>query len=155
MTSTQSKPEFEKVFTVTDYYDGPRQGIANYHGQPHFYDCLFRGADYSNLYRLTSVSHELFRLALEDWAIWKRWERAFHAAEVSVDSHPALPAEKDRHLQIQSLLDDQLKTDPESCIVRAGAFARDGAREAPPGVMVDLLVVWSEPQAESDCIWAD
>jgi hypothetical protein len=97
----------------------------------------------------------VFLLALEDWAIWKRWERAFHAVEVSVDSHPALPAEKDRHSQIQSLLDDQLKTDPESCIVRTGAFTRDGVREASPGVLVELLVIWSEPQGESDCIWAD
>jgi len=24
------KPGYEQVFTVTDYYDGPRKGIANY-----------------------------------------------------------------------------------------------------------------------------
>ena len=98
MSSAQQKPGFEEVFTVTDYYDGPRGGIANFNGEPHLYDCIFAEPDYSNLYRLTPVSHELFLLALEDWAIWKRWERAFNAGEVNHDSHPALPAERDRHL---------------------------------------------------------
>jgi hypothetical protein len=32
----QLKPDFEEVFTVTDYYDGPRKGIANVRGKPHF-----------------------------------------------------------------------------------------------------------------------
>jgi hypothetical protein len=35
-----------------EYYDGPRQGIANFNGQPHFYDCIFdeRRDEYSNWY---------------------------------------------------------------------------------------------------------
>ena len=37
----QLKLGFEEVFTVTEYYDGPRQGIANFTGKPHFYDCIF------------------------------------------------------------------------------------------------------------------
>jgi hypothetical protein len=41
MTLHPPKQGFEEVFTVTDYYDGPRQGIANYLGSPHFYDCIF------------------------------------------------------------------------------------------------------------------
>jgi hypothetical protein len=26
---------FEKVIELADYYDGPRAGVANFHGQPH------------------------------------------------------------------------------------------------------------------------
>jgi hypothetical protein len=70
MSSTPHMTGFEEVFTVTDYYDGPRQGIANFCGQPHFYDCIFSEAkqDFTNLYRLTPVAPDLFRLAMEDWA---------------------------------------------------------------------------------------
>ena len=51
------KPGFEAVFTITDYHDGPRKGIANYHGQPHFYECIFDDAkdDYSELFWLTPL----------------------------------------------------------------------------------------------------
>ena len=30
---------FERVHTMTDYYDGPRQGVADYQGHPHAYHC--------------------------------------------------------------------------------------------------------------------
>jgi hypothetical protein len=157
MPSMQLKPGFEEVFTVTDYYDGPRQGVANYQGLPHFYDCFFseHARDYSNLYRLTPVSHEAFQLALEDWAIWERWERAFHAGETNRDTHPALPEDRDRHLVIKSTLDEQLKTDVERCVNRVGAFLNAGAGVKTRGVLVDLLVRWSEPNGNSDSIWAD
>ena len=29
---------FEIVHTVTDWYDGPRRGIAELHGQPHLFE---------------------------------------------------------------------------------------------------------------------
>ena len=154
MSSAQHKSGFEEVFTVTDYYDGPRGGIANFNGKPHLYECIFGDNDYTNTYWLTPVSHEVFLLALEDWAIWKRWERAFHEGEVKQDSHPALPAERDRHSFFQSLLDEKLKTDKEQCIIRAGAFGRADTEKVTPNVLVKLVVRWSEPDGESEGIWA-
>jgi hypothetical protein len=73
MSEAEIKPDYEEVFTVTEYYDGSRQGVANFQGQPHFYDCIFgdKRSDYSNLYRLTPVSLHIFDLAKEDWAIWE------------------------------------------------------------------------------------
>jgi hypothetical protein len=148
--------DFEEVFTVTEYYDGPRRGIASFNGRPHFYDCIFSDEkqDYTNLYRLAPVAPDLFALAMEDWAIWKRWERAFHAGEATKDSHPVLPDERARHLEIKTTLDDRLKTDTECCLVRSGAFMRANSDVRPKGVLVDLLVRFSEPQEERS-IWAD
>ena len=31
----------EKVYTVTDYYDGPRRGVADFVAIPHAYELLF------------------------------------------------------------------------------------------------------------------
>jgi hypothetical protein len=157
VSTSEPLPDFEEVFTVTGYYDGPRQGIANFQGQPHFYDCAFaeHGPDYSNVYWLTPVRQEIFLLAMEDWAIWKRWERTFHAGEVTHDSHPALPAERNRHQHIRSLLSEELKTDMKRCIIRSGAFANAGTGAVQAGVLVDLVVRWSEPNGDSDVIWAD
>ncbi len=38
MSRQNLKLNYEQVFTVLDYYDGPRSGIANYNGAPHFYE---------------------------------------------------------------------------------------------------------------------
>jgi hypothetical protein len=59
----------EIAFTITDYYDGPLNGIANFLGKPHFYERIFDAAqdDYSDMYRLTPVDEPTFRLAMEDW----------------------------------------------------------------------------------------
>ena len=38
---------FERVFTMTDFYDGPRCGIANFDGRPHVYDALFNDREES------------------------------------------------------------------------------------------------------------
>ena len=151
MTSNQSQSGFEEVFTVTDYYDGPRQGIANHSGSPHFYDCVFSDErqDYTSLYRLTPVSVEVFQLALEDWAIWRRWEHAFASRRTSPDTGPALPEDAARHAEIESLLADSLRTDPLTSFLRAGEFIVQRPVER-PGVMADLLVRWSAPSDKPD-----
>ena len=33
--------ELETVHTITDHYDGPVRGIANYRGRPHYYQRQF------------------------------------------------------------------------------------------------------------------
>ena len=139
---------------MTDYYDGPRQGIANFHGLPHFYDCIFVD-DYTNLYQLTPVSEETFHLAMEDWVIWERWNRAFRAGEVAEEFHPALPADHDRHMHLQSLLRERIKTDNERCVIRVGAFASASTAAPTKGILVNLVVRWSEPDGGSNSIWAD
>lgn len=59
------KPGYEPVFTISDYHDGPRRGIANFHGTPHFYDRLFdeKRAEYSDSYLLTPINEQVFKAA--------------------------------------------------------------------------------------------
>ena len=152
--SLRLDPGFDEVLTVTDYYDGPRQGIANLGGHPHFYDRIFDEArqDYSHLYRLTPVPPELLALALEDWAIWERWEKAFHEGRATTESHPALPQDRDRHLEIKFTLDAELKTDVNNSVIRAGSFAIiDVEKRAEAGR--DLRVKWLDEETKTDSIW--
>jgi hypothetical protein len=140
------EPGFEEVFTVTDYYDGPRQGVANYQAQPHFYDRIFddsRG-EYSELFRLTPISQTTFQLAMEDWAIWRRWELAFAAQDVTLDTHPALREDRARHEEIKSVLDSALVTDEETCVLLKGLFEPRGAHGV-IGVLRDFQVRWTDP----------
>jgi hypothetical protein len=145
------KPDFELVYTVTEYYDGPRQGVANFKGQPHFYDCGFSEEqdDYSDLYRLTPIPRQVLELAIEDWAIWKRWEMAFYTGKVTMDSHPALPEERARHEEIDAILGKALKTDPDNCVIQAGSFEVIGTPVLPKGVLRPLQVRWTKPEPTS------
>ena len=77
------------VFTVTDYYDGPRKGIANYQGKPHLYECIFdETADvYSESFLLTPLDLETFQLAMEGWEIWLHWEDAYYSGRADISTH--------------------------------------------------------------------
>ena len=115
---------FERVFTMTDYYDGPRTGIANFRGIPHLYESKWSdlGDDFEDSFLLTPINQDVFDAALEDWAIWLRWEEAFHRGEAPQESHPALPADRLRHEELEKQLAGQLVTNPASAIEAHGEF---------------------------------
>ena len=140
----------EVVHTVTDYYDGPRKGIANYQGIPHFYECEFGAAndDYSDRYQLTPIDEQLFQLALEDWGIWKRWEAAYYAGKTGLETHPALPEDRSRHEELAIILDNGLQSS-SSAIVRIGKFSPLGDLKLPSGVLRPLQVEWTVPDPPS------
>jgi hypothetical protein len=79
---------FERVYTMCDWYDGPRHGIAVFEGRPHVYDAEQTHGE--TAYVLRPIDDATLALALEDWAIWLRWEDAFHQGEAPEGSHPAL-----------------------------------------------------------------
>jgi hypothetical protein len=114
---------FERVHTMTDFYDGPRGGIADYEGQAHVYQSVVNELEgYTDIFRLSPVSQDLFLLALEDWRIWLRWEAAFHQRETSSDTHPALPEDQKRHEILDAILEGQLVVDESNCIIAHGEF---------------------------------
>jgi hypothetical protein len=116
---------FERVFTMTDYYDGPRRGIASFDGRPHAYHSPFNHWEeqYEDLYELRAVDDKTLRIALEDWAIWLRWEAAFYAGTASVESHPALPPDRARHEELSRSLEARLAALPGP-VFRARAVFR-------------------------------
>lgn len=110
MTPNDPQQPFERVYTVTEYYDAPRQGIANFRGKPHYFLCPFDSAlDYfAELYELRAVDDETVRLALEAREIWLRWEDAYKRGLVGHDTHPALPAERNRYDEVRARVDARL-----------------------------------------------
>lgn len=113
MTSETLKPGYESVHTVTDYYDGPRVGIADYQGKPHFYECIFDEStdNCSDVFRLAPLDAEILQLAMEDWAIWQRWNIAYRSGKTDTTTHPALPHETKRHAELKEVLDKVLVID--------------------------------------------
>jgi hypothetical protein len=114
----------ETVHTCTDWYDGPRRGIADFQGQPHVFESEWRdGEDMdADTFLLVPVDAETVRLAREDWAIWRRWETAFHQGRAGLDTHPALPEDRPRHEELRRLLEGRLAVDPAGAVRKAAEF---------------------------------
>lgn len=82
---------WECVFTVNDYYDGPRQGVANFNGKPHAYQSEFSDIEeeYTDRFLLMEIDGSTLSLVMESWEIWLRWCAAFHRGEVDLKSSRA------------------------------------------------------------------
>jgi hypothetical protein len=141
------KSGYETVFTVMDYYDGPRKGIANYQGKPHLYECVFDEAEdhYSKLFRLTPLDSETFQFAMEDWEIWRRWLVAFYGKKADISSHPALPDEANRHAELKRILHEGLVSVSQKAMVRVGRFEVLEEPSLPERVIRLLQVKWIQP----------
>src|SRR5690349_8375478 len=115
---------FERVYTVTEYYDGPRGGVADFGGAPHVYRSLFLDVEDeydSDRYELSPLSSDALALALEDWAIWERFESAYRTGQVTwsgvEEEWGALPDELARKRELLTLLKPVLVIDPAARVM--------------------------------------
>lgn len=141
------KPQFERVYTMTDYYDGPRGGVANFRGAPHLYRSVYLDSETwdpdEDRFELQPISSEALKLALEDWAIWRRWEDAFHAGQTDESTHPALPEDRARHEVVEAALARELAaTANRRFIVRGDFRAVERPVDLPDGAISTLEVCW-------------
>lgn len=106
---------WERVYTVNNFYDGPRLGVADVDGVPHIYEAEFDHNldEYGDTFLVSPVDQDLLALVLEDWEIWLRWNAAFKRGDASVGSHPALPEDRERHGVLKASIGDRLKIDRE------------------------------------------
>jgi hypothetical protein len=117
--------DFEKVHTITDWYDGARGGVADLNGMPHYYENRWDESeqDWSKVYFLTPLDVETFSLALEDWGIWLRWEKAFKEGGTTQETHPALPEDRQRHTELEKILAQRLTISETSSFRARAEFA--------------------------------
>ena len=119
--------DFEIVHTMTDFYDGPRGGIADLEGSPHIFESQFSDIEdgHTDIFHLSPVSPELFEMALEHWKIWLRWEDAYYMKETPHETHPALPADRARHDELEPVLEQALVIDESNFIKTTAEFRKN------------------------------
>lgn len=117
----------DRVYTVTDFYDGPRGGVASFRGAPHCYTWQgeVNGNNWPAIFLLWPIDAATFELAREDWVIWLRWEAAFKSGVTTLETHPALPDDRPRMEQLQALLERQFKLNSEAGFAATGVFQQD------------------------------
>lgn len=114
------------VETVEDYWDGPRCGYAFMDGTLVFYDRIWSEADgaYSDQFIVKPVPSDYLLLVRELWSIWRRWQVAFSAGETTKETHPALPADKERNQELQAILTQVEESTPIGTQEVTGVFRR-------------------------------
>ncbi len=137
---------FEVVHTVTDWYDGPRRGIANYLGQPHLFESEWQDSENvdADTFLLMPIDAETFALALENWTIWRRWETAFYQGRATQETHPTLPEDQRRRDELECLLDGRLMIDPARALRKKAEFEVRNDPEWSGYGMRPLEVQWKD-----------
>jgi hypothetical protein len=137
--------ENETVYTVNDYWDGPRVGVADFKGQPHYFQCVLDDAsdDWSSIFWLHSMEPETFNLVMENWKLWERWREARTEGRPDDDSHPCLTEDRATYEAISVVVEKKLRIDPARDIRAEGQFQTIG----PPGQLTNMrrwTVTWHE-----------
>lgn len=133
------------MLAIWDFRDGPRTGIAEYNGRPHYFACDWDTSadDYSNVFSLTPIDKETLALALEQSRLWHAWERNFQAKRVAAATHPVLGGANSRYVELSNLLKAKLAASPHVKLQAVPTFSPAAEASSSPGVMRQLTVVWS------------
>lgn len=130
---------------VWDLYDGVRSGIADYTGQPHYFNCLFDEGvnDFSDDFELTPIDRELLVLAQEQWDIYRAWELEFHSGRVDKDTHPGNRGVNGRYDELEDLIKRRLKLLHPVATAQGNFSAKEVQPELPDGCLREMEVEWS------------
>lgn len=132
---------FEPAHTMTDWYDGPRRGVATVNGRPHIYESCWSDidSDDDDVFVLSPISDDVFSAAIEDWEIWTRWEVAFKNGNTTIEAHPALPEDRVRHAALAMILNQRLVIDERQRIAATAVFHYNASTE--PRMEADWTLV--------------
>lgn len=132
----------EKVYSIWDYHDGPRSGIANYDGSPHFFSCIFdEGVDeYSTVFEITQISDELYNQCAEISAIFDTWKLKFEAGDATTATHPSRT--DDHCIKLDKLIGTQLSLSSPRTTASAEFKTLGGERVTSKSLTYDIEVTW-------------
>ncbi len=106
----------EQVYMVWDIYDGVRSGIADFHGEPHYFESRFSEDidDFSELFDLKKIDAKTLEIAIEQWAIYRDWEAEFHSGQVSLQTHPGHGGVDERYDELEAELKPRISAAPST-----------------------------------------
>ncbi|MEH6418723.1 hypothetical protein [Pseudomonas sp. CGJS7] len=138
---------YEPIHMTWDYDDGPRAGIADFQGQPHYFACAFDSEhpQYAEAFTLTPLDEETFGWAREHWAIWRHWEAEVHAGRQTPESHPKYGHYDPRYNELEALIDGGIDRLAARATLRHGRFRIASVPgELFPGQFRQFEVEWAE-----------
>ncbi|WUH88981.1 hypothetical protein OG900_01760 [Streptomyces sp. NBC_00433] len=95
---------YEQVHVELARWDGPREGIGDIGGVPHYFSSTFGEAGEAGDFLVRPVTAAVFALERELYAITTAWERRLQAGEADRDSNPRNGGVDARHDELTELL---------------------------------------------------
>ncbi|MFD5639550.1 hypothetical protein ACFWJM_36170 [Streptomyces sp. NPDC127077] len=96
---------FERVYVELEWYSGPRAGLADVGGQPHYFQGYdWDDADEADEYSVWPASDVAVELEREQWAIFVRWNERQGAGTVGPEIRPGQSGIDDRYDELALLL---------------------------------------------------
>ncbi|MER5780958.1 hypothetical protein ABT104_04405 [Streptomyces mobaraensis] len=96
---------FERVLCEWEWNDGPRTGLADVQGKPHYFERHDDDrAGEADEYRVWPASEDAVKLEREQWAIFAGWNERHEAGEVSPETHPGHGGIDARYDELELLL---------------------------------------------------
>ena|SRR5688500_15933279 len=122
---------FERVYTIDEWRAGPRAGVANFAGAPHFYRSVDPRSDAwspdDDRFELTPLSAELLGMMLEASSLFRRWHPGPRTGVEPASAHSGAAEERRRYAELERQIADGLAKRHPIAIMR-GQFDFDPDR---------------------------
>lgn len=94
--------DFQSVYFITDWWDGPKSGFVDFNCKIHCFERIFDNEkdDWSNLYLIRPVSTEEYSLQIESYKLFLDWVND----KSSTRPHPSLDIVNKRYHEVGQLL---------------------------------------------------
>lgn len=137
---------YERVYTMHDWWDGPKSGVADYQGVPYIFNRNFNDEldEYNDYYLLSPITNEQCQLIIEGYEIWKRDRDADVDQQNSSNIYGTLPGDQERYIEIKSLTNYLFEPSRHSLKVKA-SFRRLPTNSILPDNIIhyhDFEVMW-------------
>jgi hypothetical protein len=115
---------FERVYVENDWYDGPRAGLANVDGVPHYFQTTH---DYAHPdapddeYFAWPATQATLALEQEQWRIFTSWNDRYEARTATGESHPGHGGVDRRYDELQTTLTPS-RTPPDDARILIGEW---------------------------------
>lgn len=100
--------EFEAVHVELDWYDGPRAGLADVDGVPHYFRAVHGYAgpgEPDDGYLVWPADPQALNRERAQWTIFVEWNSRYENGTADVDSHPGQGGVDTRYDELTKLLD--------------------------------------------------
>jgi hypothetical protein len=120
---------FERVHVESEWYDGPRAGLADVDGKPHYFEGWNHDpAGEHEEYRVWPASDVAVEWEREQWTIFVRWNERCEAGVAGPESHPGRGGIAARYDELTRLL-ERFRQAPDDARQLVGELRFDhGAR---------------------------